>query len=73
MTEFVTNRGLPLRVVLCARAYKRLEGLYDFWMRAASIDSYDRGLLTTLSLTGVSFDNGTRFVRRYLETMEVRP
>lgn len=72
-TEFVSNHGLPLRTVLCARAYKRFEGLYDFWMRAATLDAYDHALVTTLALSGVSFDNGTRFVRRYLESVEVAP
>ena len=72
-TEFVRNRGLTLRTVLCARAYRRFEGLYDFWMRAATLDAYDHALVTTLALTGVSFDNGTRFVRRYLESVEAAP
>jgi serine protease Do len=72
-TEFVSSGGLPLRTALCVRAYKRLEGLYDFWLRAATLDAADRGLLTTMALSGVSFDNGTRFVRRYLEGMGVAP
>jgi serine protease Do len=72
-TEFVSSGGLPLRTALCVRAYKRLEGLYDFWLRAATVDAYDRGLLTTMALSGVSFDNGSRFVRRYLEGMGVAP
>jgi hypothetical protein len=67
-TEFVRSGGLPLRVALCIRAYKRLPGLYDFWLRAATVDRYDRGLLTTFSLSGVTYENGSRFVQRYLES-----
>jgi len=68
-TEFSGERQLPLRAALCIRAYKRLPGLYDFWLRAATVDRYDKGLLTTFSLSGVSYDNGSRFVQRYLESV----
>lgn len=67
-TEFVRSGNLPLRVALCIRGYKRLPGLYDFWLRAATVDRYDRGLLTTFSLSGVTYENGSRFVQRYLES-----
>jgi hypothetical protein len=72
-TEFAGSRRLPLRVALCIRAYKRLPGLYDFWLRAATVDHYDKGLLTTFSLSGVTYDNGSRFVRRYLESVTAQP
>ncbi|MEX0958016.1 MAG: serine protease [Burkholderiales bacterium] len=72
-TDFVRHDELNLRTVLCVRAYKRLTGLYDFWLRAASLDAYDRGLQTTLVLTGASWENGTRFARRYLETVGKAP
>jgi hypothetical protein len=68
-TRFVESGQLPLRVALCIRAYKRLPGLYDFWLRAATLDRYDKGLLTTFSLTGVTYENGSHFVRRYLESL----
>jgi hypothetical protein len=68
-TEFVSNAGLPLRTALCVRAYKRLPGLYDFWLRAATVDQWDKGLLTTLWVTGVSYGNGRRFVERYLDAV----
>ncbi|HZP94549.1 MAG TPA: serine protease [Burkholderiales bacterium] len=68
-TEFVHNDSLMLRAAICLRAYKRLPGLYDLWMRAATLDAYDHGLQTTLTLLGVSFDNGERFAQRYLEAI----
>ncbi|MGH8679542.1 MAG: S1 family peptidase, partial [Burkholderiales bacterium] len=71
-TEFVGVAGLDLRAVLCVRAYKRLKGLYDFWLRAATLDSYERALQSTLAISGVSFEIGSRFVRRYLESIEVQ-
>ncbi|HWQ39071.1 MAG TPA: serine protease [Burkholderiales bacterium] len=72
-TDFVGSAALPLRAALCVRAYKRLPGLYDFWLRAAAVDRGDRGMLSTLSLTGVSFGNGSRFVQRYLESIAPLP
>jgi hypothetical protein len=72
-TEFAGSGHLPLRVALCIRAYKRLPGLYDFWLRAATVDRYDKGLLTTFSLSGVTYENGSRFVQRYLESVTAYP
>lgn len=69
-SDFVAQAGLDLRAVLCVRAYKRLEGLYDFWLRAITLDSYERALQATLTFSGVSFDNGSRFARRYLESID---
>jgi hypothetical protein len=72
-TEFSGSGQFPLRVALCVRAYKRLPGLYDFWLRAATVDRYDKGLLTTFSLSGVTYDNGSHFVQRYLESLTGSP
>jgi hypothetical protein len=68
-TEFVTNAGLPLRTALCVRAYKRFPGLYDFWLRAATLNQWDKGLMSTLWVSGASYGNGRRFVERYLDSL----
>jgi len=56
-----------MKTVLCLRAYRRMPGLYDMVLRAATLNSDADGVQTTLVLAGVSYENGTRFAQRYLE------
>jgi hypothetical protein len=66
VTEFVTQNDLTFKAVLCLRAYKKLPGLYDAVLKAATLNDNNQGVLTTLTLGGVSFENATRFARHYL-------
>jgi hypothetical protein len=61
------QRALTMRTVFCVRRYRRLPGLYDAVVKAASLGGGDTGLVTTLTLSGVSFENAQRVARRYLE------
>lgn len=74
-TDFVRHGSLDFKAALCLRRYKRLPGLYDAVLRAATLDHNTRGLVTTLVLAGVSADNARRFARHYLESFaqERRP
>jgi hypothetical protein len=67
--DFVSRPAGTLRVALCTRAYKHFAGLYDFHMRALTVDSSSSALLSTLTLSGVSFETGRRFAREYLEAI----
>jgi len=67
--DFVrAGRGV-MRAVICARAYKRFAGLYDFRVRIASLEPGDQGLQSALMLDGFSFENGMALSRRYLESI----
>jgi hypothetical protein len=44
--DFVKNKDLPLRAVLCVRAYRKFAGLYDFALLTASTD---QGLMSLQS------------------------
>jgi hypothetical protein len=68
-SQLVAGEGVPLKVVLCLRAYRKLTGLYDAVLRAATLDRAHQGLQTNAVLTGLSSASITRFVRRYLETL----
>jgi hypothetical protein len=68
-TRFVQSGATHLRVVLCLRAYKKLPGLYDLVLRAATVDADDEALLTTLVLAGFSSENALTLARRYLEAV----
>jgi serine protease Do len=53
------------KAILCLRAYKRLPGLYDVVFRLATLGGRRSGVITTLTLSGVSYANAERVVRRY--------
>jgi serine protease Do len=59
-----------LKAVLCARQYLKLPGLYDAVFKAATIGARNAGLVSTLSLSGVSFDNVQSVSRRYMENIK---
>jgi len=59
-----------LKAVLCARQYLKLPGLYDAVFKAASLGARNAGLVSTLSLSGVSFDNVQSVSRRYMENIK---
>lgn len=71
-TRNVRTAAGKLKVVLCARLYLKLPGLYDAVFKAATIGSRNAGLLSTLSLSGVSFDNIQIVGRRFLENIKWR-
>jgi len=58
--------------VLCARQYVKLPGLYDAVFRGATLGARNVGLVTTLSLSGASFDNVQALTQRYMESIRWR-
>lgn len=65
--RFVTHAGLPLRVVLCMRAYRKLPGLFDLSVLVATQDQATAGAQGRFDAGGVSFANAMRLARHYLE------
>jgi serine protease Do len=58
--------GMTVRTVFCVTGYVDFPGLYDATLRAAVLGARDVGLVTTLSLAGVSFANAERLAREFL-------
>jgi len=73
--QFVNNGKLPLRAVLCVRAYRKFPELYDFTLLTASTDDGKMSLQSRIETTGVSYENGLRISRIFLEQSgkEVKP
>jgi S1-C subfamily serine protease len=69
-TRNVTTQTGKLKAVLCARQYVKLPGLYDAAFRVATLGARNVGLVTTLSLSGASFDNVQLLTRRYMENVK---
>jgi S1-C subfamily serine protease len=71
--DFVKNKDLPLRAVLCVRAYRKFAGLYDFALLTATTDQGLMSLQSRLDARGVSYDNGMRLSRVFLESLALAP
>ncbi len=71
-TRNVRNASLPMRAVLCLRRYRKLGELYDGVLKVAVLGRDDSGLVSTLTMSGVTFDNVDRLARRYLERISWR-
>ncbi len=67
--KFVKTRTLPLRAVTCVRAYRKFAGLYNFTLLTASTDDGRANLQSRLDVSGVSYANGMRTTRAFLEAL----
>ncbi|NVN92780.1 MAG: trypsin-like peptidase domain-containing protein [Desulfuromonadales bacterium] len=67
--QFVTNGKLPMRAVLCVRAYRKFAGLYDFALVTNTSDENLVNLQSRLDIKGVSYENGLRVSRLFLESI----
>ncbi|MFA9217185.1 MAG: serine protease [Sphingomonadaceae bacterium] len=71
--QFVRNKDVPLRAVLCVRAYRKFVGLYDFALLTATTDQGLMNLQSRLDARGVSYDNGLRLSRAFLQAITLAP
>ena len=67
------SRGIPMRAVLCVRALRKFEGLYEFALMAATVDDNRSGLHTRVDVSGVTLENGQRMVQAFLDAIERQP
>jgi serine protease Do len=65
--DFVENAGLPMRSVMCLRAYRHLPGLYDVAVLSQSVDAKTEGVQGRFDARGVSFQNALLLARHYLQ------
>ncbi|GAB4483094.1 MAG: hypothetical protein OHK006_03140 [Thermodesulfovibrionales bacterium] len=68
-TAVVNQDRLRMKTVFCMRGYRKLAGLYDVVLKAAVLGRAHDGLVTTLILSGVSFDKALRLSRNFLEAV----
>jgi hypothetical protein len=65
--DYVDRDGLPLRAVVCMRAYKKLPQLYDVSVLVATLDQNMAGVQGRFDAQGVSFANAQRLAHHYLD------
>jgi serine protease Do len=72
--DFVDRDGLPLRAVVCMRAYKKLPQLYDVAVLVATLDQSEAGVQGRFDAQGVTFANAQRLAHHYLDAFRwVKP
>jgi serine protease Do len=67
--EFITNEKIPMRAVMCVRAYRKFAGLYDFTLLTSTTDQALMRLQSKLNTNGVSYENGLRVSRLFLASI----
>jgi hypothetical protein len=63
----VASGGLPLRAVVCLRAYKKLEGLHDLAVLVATLDGSTAGVQGRFDAHGVSLASAQQLTQHYLD------
>ena len=64
--DYVDRAGLPLRAVICLRAYKKLPGLYDLAVLVATLDQSQTGVQGRFDAQGLTFANAQKLAKHYL-------
>ena len=67
--QFTDNKNLNMRAVICVRAYRKFAELYDFTVLTTTTDENMMNLLSRLDIRGVSYENGLRVSRIFLESI----
>jgi S1-C subfamily serine protease len=67
--QFVATKSVPLRAVTCVRAYRKFAGLYNFTVLTATTDDARASLQSRIDVSGVSYENGMRTARAFLEAI----
>ena len=65
--DYIDRDGLPLRAVVCMRAYKKLPQLYDVSVLVATLDQTESGVQGRFDAQGVSFANAQKLAQHYLD------
>ena len=71
-TRNVRHDDTPMRAVLCLRRYRKLGELYDGVLKVAVLGRANAGLVSTLTMSGVTFENINKLSHRYLEQISWR-
>ncbi len=72
--DFVeSGGGLPMRTVMCLRAYRKFKGLYDMSVLTTSVDASTEGVQGRFDARGVSFANALVLAQHYLQGFGWKP
>jgi serine protease Do len=55
--------------VVCTRAYRKFEGLYDIYTIIVSLDADREGLESSISMSGVDYERGMAQSRSFIDSI----
>jgi serine protease Do len=67
--DFVKTAAMNARVVVCTRAYRKFEGLYDIYTIIVSLDADREGLESSISMSGVDYERGMAQSRSFIDSI----
>ncbi|MEN0035765.1 MAG: serine protease [Cellvibrio sp.] len=68
--NFIKHNNISLRALVCAEAYHKFKGLYDFTLITASTDDSQKSLQSMINMQGVSYSNGMKLVEQFLQGID---
>lgn len=72
VTRNVHNAQARMRAVTCLRRYKHLGALYDAHVKLAVLGRSNVGLVSTLNVSGATYDTVTLLAQRFLDSVSWR-
>jgi S1-C subfamily serine protease len=72
VTRNVRNDTVRMRAAMCVRRYRKLGELYDANLKLAVLGRSDVGLVSTLNVTGLTYDNLTKLSERFIKQVSWR-
>ena len=72
VTRNVQNDKTQMRTALCLRRYRKFGELYDASLQLAVLGRADVGLVSTLNMSGVTYDNVQKLTAQYLRHVSWR-
>ncbi len=67
--NFVKLQNIKMRVQVCAEAYHKFNGLYDFTLITASSDDANSSLQSMMNIRGVAYDTGMKLIEEFLHSL----
>lgn len=67
--QFLSNEHLPMRAVMCVRAYRNFADIYDFSVLTVTTDESLMNLQSRLDIAGISYEEGLLFSQLFLSSI----
>jgi serine protease Do len=64
--SFIDAQGLPMRAVVCLRAYRKMADVHDVSVLLSAVDQSEQGLLGRFDARGVGFDDALKLARHFI-------
>ncbi|MEE9492939.1 MAG: serine protease [Gammaproteobacteria bacterium] len=72
-TDFIRIQQRSFRISSCSRSYHKYPQLFDTVIMLASIDRNDQGVIMHISAAGISTENATALLAKFLEAIQWKP